>query len=355
MSGKYFNRKTILVLGVVIVVLAGVAGRRSGTGEQRYQAQFLQLFDTVTQIVGYGRTEKEFTLQAQMVQDQLREYDQLYDIYNDYPGISNLKTVNDQAGIAPVKVDQRIMDLLVLSRDIYDRTDGKMNVAFGSVLSIWHDYRTAGVDDPQNAALPPMEQLEEAALHTDINKMILDEKASTVYLADPEMTLDVGAIAKGYAVEQTAQYAINQGVKSMLISVGGNVRAIGTKAGNEPWKVGVQDPNQEIQSGSLCNMLLTDMSLVSSGDYQRYYIVDGKRYNHIIDPDTLMPADYFADVTILTRDSGLADGYSTALYAMPLEEGRKLVENTPGMEALWVFHDGSQVFSSGFKQLMETK
>lgn len=355
MSGKYFNRKTILVLGVVIVVLAGVAGRRSGTGEQRYQAQFLQLFDTVTQIVGYGRTEKEFTLQAQMVQDQLREYDQLYDIYNDYPGISNLKTVNDQAGIAPVKVDQRIMDLLVLSRDIYDRTDGKMNVAFGSVLSIWHDYRTAGVDDPQNAALPPMEQLEEAALHTDINKMILDEKASTVYLADPEMTLDVGAIAKGYAVEQTAQYAINQGVKSMLISVGGNVRAIGTKAGNEPWKVGVQDPNQEIQSGSLCNMLLTDMSLVSSGDYQRYYIVDGKRYNHIIDPDTLMPADYFADVTILTRDSGLADGYSTALYAMPLEEGRKLVEDTPGMEALWVFHDGSQVFSSGFKQLMETK
>lgn len=355
MSGKYFNRKTILVLGVVIVVLAGVAGRRSGTGEQRYQAQFLQLFDTVTQIVGYGRTEKEFTLQAQMVQDQLREYDQLYDIYNDYPGISNLKTVNDQAGIAPVKVDQRIMDLLVLSRDIYDRTDGKMNVAFGSVLSIWHDYRTAGVDDPQNAVLPPMEQLEEAALHTDINKMILDEKASTVYLADPEMTLDVGAIAKGYAVEQTAQYAINQGVKSMLISVGGNVRAIGTKAGNEPWKVGVQDPNQEIQSGSLCNMLLTDMSLVSSGDYQRYYIVDGKRYNHIIDPDTLMPADYFADVTILTRDSGLADGYSTALYAMPLEEGRRLVEDTPGMEALWVFHDGSQVFSSGFKQLMETK
>ena len=337
------------------MVLSGAAGRclGAGTGEQRYQAQFLQLFDTVTQIVGYGRTQEEFTLQAQMVQDKLQEYDQLYDIYNDVPGINNLKTINDQAGVAPVKVDKPIMDLLILSREMYEQTGGKMNVAFGSVLSIWHDYRTAGAEDPQNAALPPMELLKEASLHTDIHKMVLDQEASTVYLADPEMKLDVGAIAKGYAVEQTAGYMMEQGIKSMLISVGGNVRAIGEKAVNEPWKVAIQDPNQEIQSGALFNMLLTDRSLVSSGDYQRYYVVDGKRYNHIIDPDTLMPADYFADVTILTLDSGLADGYSTALYAMPLEEGRRLVEETPGLEALWVFHDGSQVFSSGFKQLID--
>lgn len=342
------------------MILAGIAGSAAGrmtgrTGEKRYQAEFLQLFDTVTQLVGYGRTEEEFKNQASMIHDKLQEYDRLFDIYNDYEGIHNLKTINDQAGIAPVKVDQTIIDLLTLSKEMYTRTDGKMNVAMGSVLSIWHDYRTKGIDDPEHAQLPPMELLKAASLHTDISNMIIDPAASTVYLADPKMKLDVGAIAKGYAVEQTARYAMDQGIGNMLISVGGNVRAIGGKNLGEPWKVAIENPDQEAASPYLFNMLLTDMSLVSSGDYQRYYTVDGKRYNHIINPDTLMPADYYADVTILCQDSGLADGFSTALYTMPLEQGQALVESTPGMEALWVFHDGHQVFSSGFKKLMEKK
>lgn len=342
------------------MVIAGIAGSAAGrasghSGEKRYQAEFLQLFDTVTQLVGYGRTEDEFKSQASMIHDKLQEYDRLYDIYNDYDGINNIKTINDQAGIAPVKVDQKIIDLLTLSKEMYTRTGGKMNVALGSVLSIWHDYRTDGIDDPQHAKLPPMELLKEAALHTDITKLIIDPTASTVYLADPQMKLDVGAIAKGYAVEQTARYAMDHGVANMLISVGGNVRAIGSRSSREPWKVAVENPDQDSPDHYLFNMLLSDMSLVSSGDYQRYYTVDGKRYNHIINPDTLMPADYFADVTVLYQDSGLADGFSTALYTMPLKEGQSLVESIPGMEAMWVFHDGKQVFSSGFKKLMEKK
>lgn len=360
MQNKLFNRKNLLIFGALAVVLAGIAGsaagRRSGpAAEKRYQAEFLQLFDTVTQIVGYGQTEEQFKGQVSMIHDKLQEYDRLYDIYNDYEGVNNIKTINDQAGIAPVKVDQRIIDLLTLSKEVYNKTDGRMNVALGSVLSIWHDYRTRGIDDPDHAALPPMELLKAASLHTDINKVIIDKSASTVYLEDPKMSLDVGAIAKGYAVERAARYAMDQGVANMLISVGGNVRAIGKKTPKEPWKVAVENPDQEASNQYLFNMLLSDMSLVSSGDYQRYYTVDGKRYNHIINPDTLMPADYFADVTILCQDSGLADGYSTALYTMPLEQGQELIKNTPGMEALWVFHDGRQVFSSGFKKMMETK
>lgn len=360
MYNKIFNRRNLLILGVLVVGIAGVAGSAAGRasghkGEKRYQAEFLQLFDTVTQLVGYGRTEADFKTQASMIHDKLQEYDRLYDIYNDYQGVNNIKTINDQAGIAPVKVDQKIIDLLTLSKEMYTRTGGKMNVALGSVLSIWHDYRTRGIDDPEQAKLPPMELLKAASLHTDISKMIIDPAASTVYLADPEMKLDVGAIAKGYAVEQTALYAVDQGVANMLISVGGNVRAIGSKSAGEPWKVAVENPNQDGASQYLFNMLLSGMSLVSSGDYQRYYTVDGERYNHVINPDTLMPADYFADVTVLCQDSGLADGFSTALYTMTLKEGQALVEGTPGLEAVWVFHDGKQVFSSGFKKMMEKK
>lgn len=101
-----------------------------------------------------------------------------------------------------------------------------MNVAFGSVLSIWHDYRERGIDDPLSAKLPPMEKLREAAAHTDIDKVVIDEAASTVYLADPEMRLDVGAAAKGYAVERACRAAEEKGIESLLVSVGGNVRAI---------------------------------------------------------------------------------------------------------------------------------
>ncbi len=121
--------------------------------------------------------------------------------------------------------------------------------------------------------------------------MIIDEGASTVYLSDPKMSLDVGAVAKGYAAEQVCLLARQNGYTSGLVSVGGNVRAIGGKGGDAaPWTVGVRDPSGE---GNLCLVGLNDSSLVTSGNYERYYTVGGKRYHHIIDPDTLFPSEYF--------------------------------------------------------------
>lgn len=135
---------------------------------------------------------------------------------------------------------------------------------------------------------------------------MIDEAASTVYLADPEMRLDVGAVAKGYAVERACRAAEEKGIESLLVSVGGNVRAIGSMDGRgSPWKVGVQNPGMgEGGPQFLCTVGLRDRSLVTSGSYQRYYTVDGKTYHHIIDPETLMPAAYYTAVSVLTPDSG---------------------------------------------------
>lgn len=342
--------RRIITTILVIAMVFNLAGCSKKEDEKtRYQAQFLELFDTVTMIIGYAQDEEEFTKYAQLIYDNLKEYHELYDIYHDYEGINNIKTINDNAGIAPVKVDQRIIDLLKFSREAYDLSGGEVNVAFGAVLSVWHDYREAGIDHPDAAEVPPMELLEEKAQHTDINKMIIDEENSTVYLEDPEMRLDVGAIAKGYATEQVARITIENGYTDGLLSVGGNVRAIGSRGEKDPWNVGIQNPDKESEENYLYVMNLEDLSLVSSGDYERYYTVDGKRYHHIIDPKTLMPADYFRAISIITEDSGLADALSTTIFNLPYEEGLKLIESLPDTECLWVMKDGEMRYSDHFK------
>lgn len=340
--------KRMCAAAVLCALLCGCAAAPAGEegGQKRYEASFLTLFDTVTTMVGYADSEEAFTAQAQQIHDALLEYHQLYDIYNDYDGLNNLKTVNDNAGIAPVEVDAKILDMLEFSKELYEETGGRVNVAMGGVLSLWHDAREAGIEDPANAYLPDQDALEEAARHADWSNVVIDEEAGTVYLADPDMSLDVGAIAKGYAVERVCETA----PAGMLISVGGNVRATGPKPDGSPWVVGIENPDG---GDFLHTLYVEDSSVVTSGDYQRYYLVDGQRYHHIIDPDTLYPATRWRSVSILCEDSGIADGLSTALFTLSQEDGQKLLDAFDA-EALWMTQDGELLYSPGFQAAVRT-
>ena len=340
--------KRVCAAVVLCALLCGCAAAPAGEegGQKRYEASFLTLFDTVTTMVGYADSQETFTAQAQQIYDELLEYHQLYDIYNDYDGMNNLKTVNDNAGIAPVEVDARILDMLEFSKELYEETGGRVNVAMGGVLSLWHDAREAGIEDPANAYLPDQDALEEAARHADWSNVVIDEEAGTVYLADPDMSLDVGAIAKGYAVERVCETA----PAGMLISVGGNVRATGPKPDGSPWVVGIENPDG---GDFLHTLYVEDSSVVTSGDYQRYYLVDGQRYHHIIDPDTLYPATRWRSVSILCADSGIADSLSTALFTLSQEDGQKLLDAFDA-EALWMTRDGELLYSPGFQAMVRT-
>lgn len=348
-GGVLYMRRWTAGLAAVLLAAALVS---CAPEEKRYQAQFLTLFDTVTTIVGYSGSREAFTQQAQFIHDALEEYHQLYDIYHTYEGFANLKTLNDHAGAGPVRVDRRVIDLLLTAREMNEKTGGKVNVAFGSVLSIWNDYRKRGVEDPEHAELPPMDLLRAAAAHTDIAQMVIDEENGTVSLQDPQMRLDVGAIAKGYAVQRVCAAAREKGMNALLVSVGGNVCAIGGMKGKgkKPFKVGVQDPWGEGAQDQLMTVGLADRALVTSGGYQRRYTVDGTQYHHIIDPLTLMPARYLTAVAVLCADSGTADALSTALCNMPWEDGRALIDGMPDTEALWILPDGSLKFSRSFQK-----
>ena len=315
----------------------------------QYKATSFAFFDTVSYIYGYEAEEQEFADMNREIQALLGEYHRLFDIYNEYDGMVNLCSLNKLVGgeHQKLKVDRKIIDMLLYAKEMYALTDGKMNVAMGSVLSIWHDYRTAGIDEPWNAELPPMDALLEAAKHTDINNIIIDEENSTVWLSDPQMKLDVGAFAKGYAVEMVARMIEEKGKTSYTLNIGGNIRTIGIKGNGDKWKTGIENPNDTSEYIEIVE--LEDQAIVTSGSYQRYYYVDGKTYHHIIDPDTLMPAEKgFLSVSVICKDSGMGDGLSTALFCMSLEEGMAFVNSLDGVEAMWVTEDEVKYYSEGF-------
>lgn len=317
---------------------------------QSYKAYSLDYFDTATTITGYAKSQEEFDRISGEILAELGEYHRLYTIYHRFKGLENLCTVNElvEGQHRTVTVDRRIIDLLLYAKEMYTVTGGKVNIAMGSVLSIWHDYRELGMSDPASAELPPMEKLTEAAKHTDINCLIIDEESSTVTITDPAMRLDVGAIAKGYAVERVARSLEEKGITGYVINVGGNVRTVGAKGDGSPWVAGIENPDTDAEEPYVAYLNLTGKSVVTSGSYQRYYLVNGKRFHHIIDSETLMPAEGFLSVSVVCKHSGQGDALSTALFCMPFEEGLALVESLPDTEAFWVLPDGTTRQSDGF-------
>ena len=340
-----------LLLGLTA---CGEEGSPDTTQQNKYSAYSFDYFDTQTTITGHAEDQAAFDAIANEALEMLGEYHRLYDIYKRYDGIANLCTINDlKDGVhQTVTVDQRIIDLLLYAREMHDKTGGMVNVAMGSVLKIWHDYRTVGMSDPEDAFLPPMDKLQEAAQHTDIQNMVIDAENRTVTLTDPQMRLDVGAIAKGYATEQVALWLESQGISGWMLNVGGNVRAVGAKPDGTPWVAGLENP-QDTTAEYLAYINLTDEALVTSGSYQRYYIVNGKSYHHIIHPDTLMPAEGYLAVSVICPDSGMGDALSTALFCMSIEEGKALIATLDGVAVSWVTSDGKQTVSDGWNQYVK--
>lgn len=350
--------KIVCIAMMALIVLAGCHANEKIV-YHKYSEGFYDTFDTLSQIVGYTETEEEFREYTEAMHNRLQRLHKLFDIYNSYEGLHNIKTINDNAGVQPVQVDQEIIDLILFSKDWYQKTGGKTNIAMGAVLRIWHDYRDEGNYDPEHAELPPMEKLQEAAKHTDIDQVIVDTEKNTVYLSDEKMSLDVGAIAKGYAAEIIAQEAMEAGFTSGMISLGGNIRVLGKPLDGirERWGVGIHDPEKFILSdeqNELEIIFLNHASVVSSGDYQRFYIVDGQIIHHLIDPETLLPGEYFRAVTVVVEDSGVADALSTGIFLIPYEQGRALVESIEGAEAIWVMKDGGTEMTDGMKKIMKS-
>ena len=352
--------KVLLMLALLGIVFSFVAcDTGAGEGKKEYTTRSKTVsyvhFDTVTILSSYGdTTEEEFNSYVAVTDEMLEYYHKLFDIYYEYAGVNNIRTINQNAGKAPVEVEEELLDFLAYCKEMYVLTGGKTNIMFGSVLQIWHDTRESAEERGghlDEALLPTKEQLAAADEHTSIDLLVIDREAGTVYISDAHASLDVGAVAKGYVVTKITEALKERGANAVALNAGGNIATIGLKPDSDWWVTGITNPDKTAENSLACRVEIGEVSLVTSGDYERYFMSGDRRYHHIIDPATLQPADYFASVSIFTQDSGLADALSTALFCMSYEEGLALVRSIGDVEVLWIFGDGTLKYTEGVRIL----
>lgn len=341
-------RAALLLLGSLVLLTACQKKESEDSSSITVKPQgraYFDLFDTVSYIYSYkGDSEEEFLQNADEAYYTLLKYHRLFDIYHEYEGMNNLCTVNSNPGVK-VEVDEELIEFLLYARRMCSLTSGKMNIMMGSVLSLWHDARYS-----ETPYLPSEEEILDASRYTGFEYLEIDEENNSVMLLSPYASIDVGAVAKGYATEKAASVLRERGAVSYVLNIGGNIRIIGSKPDGTGWRTGVKDPSNP-DSSFIIKLSLQDTSCVTSGSYERYFVVDGVRYSHIIDPETLFPASYFDSVTVVTPSSSLADTLSTALFCMPYEEGLELASSL-SVDVVWVFTDGSVKYTDGIKALM---
>ncbi len=272
-------------------------------------------------------SEEDYIRYLDIVKQVFTDDNELFDQYNEYEGVNNVYSLNQKAAAEAVKVDPELIEVIELSEKAA-KINPKFDITEGHLLSIWHDVR-----ESENPTLPSSEEIEAARIHTGKDGLLIDEEQSTIKYADNSVSLDLGAAAKGYTAQKAKEALEKAGLDNGFINAGGNVVLIGQKPDQSDWVVGIQEPDS---NDSLVRVRLSEpLSMVTSGDYQRYVTIDGKRYSHIIDPDTGYPAEFMRSVTVINPDSGWADAMSTTLFCMSVEDGMKTA-NENGLQAVWI-------------------
>lgn len=271
-------------------------------------------------------SQADFAKYTKILRKTFKENNKRFDQYHAYKNMNNLYTLNHEAYDHPIQMDETFIDCLKLAMKMQSE-NSQFDISQGALLNLWHDAR-------ENTQVPPSDdKIQEALKHIDL-KNIQINKNEVSYL-DSELSIDLGAIAKGYTA-QLAKEALNKaGLKNGYINAGGNVVLLGEKEDGSNWKIGIQSPDS---SDALVQYETKKATcLVTSGDYQRYFTYKNKKYSHIIDPQTGYPANYVRSVTVITNDSGKADALSTTLFCMSVEDGMKYLSTLNyDVQAIWI-------------------
>lgn len=320
---------------------------------EKHTEKVYEYFDTITTFMAYTKDEEEFNHYVSVLNEELKKYHELYNSYDAFEGVNNFRTINENAGKEAVAVDPKIIELIEYSKEMYDLTGGKINIAMGSLLGLWHDAREISVNNPDEAKIPEESVLKKASSHKDINAIEIDKEKNTVYISDPDVRIDIGAIGKGYATKIIAKRLEEEGLKHGILSVGGDDVLIGDNPASENsyYKIAIQNPDLKDKENPYSSVVsLINTSVVTSGDYQRYFMVDGKRYHHIIDPETMYPSTKWRSVSVILDDIAEADTISTYLFILDYEEGLEFAKKV-GAEVLWIDEDYNSFATEGWPEV----
>ena len=338
-------RSVVIRAATAILVAAAVALLLAGCGSappERHSETELLLGTTVS-VTTYGDVPDEV---YSRVFDRVLEIEEKMSTSEEDYSMTELMAVNDAAGEMPIGVSEDTFRVVAQAVDYSRLTGGAFDVSVQPLVSLW------GIGT-EWAAIPPEEEIRAAVAAVDYRAVRLDPPSQEIFLPEPDMGIDVGGIAKGYAADEAARILREEGVESALLDFGGNIQTVGTKPDGSAWRIGIQVP--DATRGQYVGIAdVVDLSVVTSGTYERYFVEDGVRYHHILDTTTGHPVrNGLASVTIITGESIRADALSTAVFAMGLEDGLAFVEGLAEVEAFFVTTEREVTMSSGVDEYFE--
>jgi thiamine biosynthesis lipoprotein len=270
-----------------------------------------------------------------------REFGRLEKLMSTWVPDSDIQQINRAAGLAPVAVSTDVRNVLHAAREASDWTGGKFDVTFGALTGLWK------FDHDQDNALPDMREVRSRLPRIDYRAVQIDEARGTVLLARTGMSIHLGGIGKGYAIDRAVDIVRRRGLRDFMIQSGGDIYAAGMKDGR-PWRLGIQDPRGPDKQ-TFAELDLSDATFSTSGDYERFFMKDGRRYHHILDPDTGEPARGSRSVTIVANRAVSADALSTGVFILGPAAGMALIERLPDVEGVIVSDKNEVLVSSGLR------
>lgn len=336
-------KNTIIVLILVAIAIVFIHQTRQQI-IYRIDSPNKIVMNTVAKItaVTYGKEKAQKSIDAAF--EKIFEIDRLA---NRYDPNSQLSKVNRLAGREKVKVDKELFDILQKSINYYRASDGAFDVTVGPLVDLWRTCAEAN-------SIPSDKQITDAKKLVGSDKLLLDSNDFSVRFAVEGMSLDLGGIAKGFAVDLAKDQMLKAGASGGFIAIGGEIGCFGNTEDNENWTVGIQNPfAADNGENPILKLALSNVNISTSGNYRRFETIGGKHFSHILDPKTGTSAEELVSVTIITSDGSQADAYATAISVMGVDKGLKLlIEKTKETEAILIKPNREVYISKGAAQYL---
>ena len=271
------------------------------------------------------------------IAEAVAEISRIEKLLTTYSNSSQTSLINANAGIAPVKVDREVFDLIHRSLRISQLTQGAFDISYGGIdKSLWNF-------DKNMTALPDAETAREKVRLINYRNIVIDSNQQSVFLKEKGMRIGFGGIGKGYAAERAKLIMQQNGVTSGIVNAAGDLTAWGFQPDGQPWTIGIADPNAAKHPFSYLN--ITNMAVATSGNYEKFVMIDGKKYSHTIDPKTGFPVRGIKSVTILSPNAEVADAMATPVMIMGIEVGLDLVNQIKGLACI-IIDDNDKIYTS---------
>jgi thiamine biosynthesis lipoprotein len=273
------------------------------------------------------------------------EFDRLEALLSIWRDGSDVQRLNAAAGIHPVAVSPETLEVLAMARQIGDWTEGKFDVTFAALSDLWK------FDHDQDNSIPTPDAIRPRLPFIDYRRVEFNVNAHTAFITHKGMRVHLGGIGKGFAVDRAVAALRRRGLRDFMVQAGGDMYVAGRR-GDRMWRLGIQDPRGPADS-LFASLELSDATFSTSGDYERFFIKDGRRFHHILDPDLGEPASGCRSVTIVSDRALVADGLSTGVFVLGPAKGMALIERLPQVEGVIVTAENQVLMSSGLKERLK--